>query len=103
MYLGRIVETGPVDTVFKNPDHPYTKALLEAVPRMDPELRGRFAPLQGEIPSPIDRPPGCAFSPRCSMRTANCEKETPGLVGDQGRQVACIHPLTRQACKGIAA
>lgn len=93
MYLGRIIETGPVDAVFKNPEHPYTKALLEAVPRIDSRLRGQFAPLQGEIPSPIDRPPGCAFSPRCPMQSSECQRKTPGLVGGPDRQVACIHSL----------
>lgn len=91
MYLGRIVETGPTKEVLRRPLHPYTKALLAASPRF-------FAPiaetLAGEIPSPIDLPPGCRFAGRCARAAADCREHEPPLgTMSAGREVACIHPL----------
>ncbi len=98
MYLGRIVESGPVEAVFANPSHPYTQALLSSVPSKDPKLRGRFKPLEGEVPSPLSRPAGCAFVPRCSRAGADCRTRWPELTEwADGRQVACIRPLTGDA------
>jgi oligopeptide/dipeptide ABC transporter ATP-binding protein len=95
MYLGRIVESGPVEAVFANPDHPYTRALLSSVPSKDPKLRGHFKPLDGEVPSPLNRPPGCAFAPRCPRAVAECTVRPPDLSRSMdGRRVACIRPLT---------
>ena len=95
MYLGRIVESGPVEAVFANPSHPYTQALLSSVPSKDPRLRGRFKPLEGEVPSPLSRPPGCAFAPRCPRAAAECVAKPPELwEPEDGRQVACFRPLT---------
>ncbi len=82
MYLGEIVEIGPLDEVFKNPQHPYTRALLAAVPVPDPRHR-RTEPLpRGEIPNPIDPPSGCRFHPRCPIAAEGiCDVEPPHLAG----------------------
>jgi oligopeptide/dipeptide ABC transporter ATP-binding protein len=98
MYLGRIVESGPVEAVFAEPRHPYTQALLSSVPSKDPSRRGRFKPLEGEVPSPLSRPPGCAFAPRCPRAVADCRRQPPDLAEwAQGRRVACVRPLTGEA------
>ncbi|MBY6242624.1 ABC transporter ATP-binding protein [Methylosinus sp. Sm6] len=91
MYLGRLVEIGPADTLFRHPAHPYTKALLAAIPKLDPRLRCGLAPIDGEIPSFVSPPSGCAFHPRCPAVTARCREETPALVpiGEDSRAVAC--------------
>ncbi|HEU0230678.1 MAG TPA: oligopeptide/dipeptide ABC transporter ATP-binding protein, partial [Burkholderiaceae bacterium] len=78
MYLGRVVETAPVEELFRHPAHPYTRALLAEVPRID--VRGkRFAAIQGEIPSPLNPPSGCHFHPRCPHAMARCKTEAPIL------------------------
>jgi len=77
MYLGRIVERGPVEQIFKNPAHPYTKALLSAVPLPDPASGRKRIILSGEIPSPTRIPPGCPFYSRCSQRMEVCENSPP--------------------------
>ena len=95
MYLGRIVESGPVDVVFAEPRHPYTQALLEAVPTIDPQRRGHFAALSGEIPSPLNRPRGCAFAPRCRRRDEQCHHIEPAVEqAEPNRAYACHHPLS---------
>lgn len=94
MYLGVIVESGPADAVLDNPAHPYTKALVSAIPPASPhEVRERIV-LQGNLPSPADPPSGCRFRTRCWMATERCATETPQLreVAD-GREVACHYPL----------
>jgi peptide/nickel transport system ATP-binding protein len=93
MYLGRIVEITDSQALYKNPLHPYTKALLSAVPIADPfveENRERII-LQGEVPSPLNPPPGCTFHPRCWLATDECRQAIPPLreVGEE-HQVACI-------------
>ena len=90
MYLGRLVEIGTADEVFENPRHPYTRALLAEAPRLD--KRGQdFTPIEGEIPSPLNPPPGCAFHPRCALATEACKGDLPSLrIGKDGRQTACI-------------
>ncbi|UVK49935.1 ATP-binding cassette domain-containing protein (plasmid) [Mesorhizobium sp. AR02] len=96
MYLGRIVESGPVDQVFADPRHPYTRALLDAVPVIDPGRRRQPAPLDGEVPSPLNRPPGCAFAPRCRWAASACRVSEPALrENEPGRRLACFHPLAR--------
>ncbi|RWJ39833.1 MAG: ABC transporter ATP-binding protein [Mesorhizobium sp.] len=95
MYLGRIVESGPVDEVFADPRHPYTRALLDAVPVIDPRRRRQPAPIDGEVPSPLNRPAGCAFAPRCRWAVSACHVSDPALhEEDAGRRAyACIRPL----------
>ncbi|CAH1655755.1 ABC transporter ATP-binding protein [Chelatococcus asaccharovorans] len=89
MYLGRIVEEAPTDAIFRNANHPYTKALLEEVPRIDTRKR-QFAAIKGEIPSPLNPPPGCHFHPRCPHVMPVCREVVPAL-----REVASAH---RSAC-----
>ena len=79
MYLGRIVEKGPVEAIYARPAHPYTRALLEAIPAPDPRQRGATVPLQGEAPSPVSPPPGCPFHPRCPFAIDACRASVPGL------------------------
>ena len=92
MYLGRVVELGPTDVVYRAPNHPYTRALLEAAPILEGG-RAIFRPIAGEIPSPLDPPPGCAYHPRCPFATERCRTELPRLrKTGQGRTAACHHP-----------
>lgn len=94
MYLGRIVERGPVADVFADPRHPYTRALLDSVPSIDPAQRDKLKTLSGEIPSLLNRPGGCAFAPRCGRATPACSEAQPALEeADQKRAFACINPL----------
>jgi oligopeptide/dipeptide ABC transporter ATP-binding protein len=96
MYLGRIVEIGPTDVLFQNPVHPYTKALLSAVPEIDPDRTTRRIILQGDIPSPINPPSGCHFHPRCPDATTACAARGQMLqrVGSD-HNVAChVHAPT---------
>ena len=89
MYLGRIVEEGPADAVFAQPNHPYTQALLAEVPRLDRRKRD-FTPVKGEIPSPFAPPPGCHFHPRCPHAMDRCRSEVPVLKTiAPGRKSAC--------------
>ncbi|OWJ69176.1 ABC transporter ATP-binding protein [Inquilinus limosus] len=94
MYLGRLVEIGPADALFRHPAHHYTRALVSAIPEPDPQARRSFVPLPGEIPSPTRPPPGCRFHTRCPAATARCRQEEPPpvAIGSQ-RVVACHHPL----------
>jgi oligopeptide/dipeptide ABC transporter ATP-binding protein len=89
MYLGRIVETGSAHTVFRNPHHPYTQALLAAAPRLEPGLPLGIA-IQGEPPNPRELPSGCAFRTRCSHAIAACAASVPALqTTTAGHEVAC--------------
>jgi oligopeptide/dipeptide ABC transporter ATP-binding protein len=95
MYLGRIVEEGPAREVVRNPQHPYTKALLSVVPKRDPHERSRPQILQGETPDPIHIPVGCRFHPRCPIAIPECKQVDPELrrtAGSQspGHMAACI-------------
>lgn len=93
MYLGRFVEQGPTDQVFAHPRHPYTKALLEANPEPDPEARHDRVALSGEVPSPINRPSGCDFHPRCPWARDTCATTEPEWIEDSGRGHRCLYPL----------
>ncbi len=95
MYAGRIVETAPTDDLFRSPRHPYTSALLAAVPEPDPSKREQAPPLQGEVADPSNLPPGCAFHPRCRFATDECRSLRPDLRMLEGdRAVACHHAET---------
>ncbi len=80
MYLGRIVEIGPTERVIHAPQHPYTKVLIDAVPVPDPDARRSEPNISGEVPSPIDLPPGCRFHPRCREVVDRCREEPPPVV-----------------------
>jgi len=93
MYLGRIVEKGPVDAIFSRPAHPYTRGLLAAVPEPDPTRRPERPPLQGEAPSPVAPPPGCPFHPRCPFATEECRRVVPTLEAAPGLDASpALHP-----------
>ena len=89
MYLGRAVEQGPRENIFSAPRHPYTRALLSSTPVADPRRRGERIKLVGELPSPIDPPPGCAFHPRCPYANERCRTQFPDSIETEGRLVAC--------------
>jgi oligopeptide/dipeptide ABC transporter ATP-binding protein len=91
MYLGNVVEEGEAVEVFENPLHPYTRALMSAVPSWDPKQRKLSeVKLYGEPPSPINPPAGCVFSTRCLYKFDRCEREKPQLQGEQKHKVACF-------------
>lgn len=92
MYLGRIVEVGPVEEVMERPIHPYTKALLAAIPQPDPRRRRARYRIGGEVPTLVHPPPGCRFAPRCPFVIDRCIAEDPPLriiPGRPGRAAAC--------------
>ena len=91
MYLGRIVEVGPTKKILKNPQHPYTKALLSVIPVPNPRLRRERVILQGETPNPIDLPSGCRFHPRCPKVSEECKVSDPAWREPApGHRVACL-------------
>ena len=95
MYLGRLCEIGPADTLYDAPAHPYTRFLLGAALEADPEAPRRREILEGEPPSPLDPPSGCRFRTRCPFATERCAIEAPALTEvAPGHQVACHYPLT---------
>jgi oligopeptide transport system ATP-binding protein len=90
MYLGSFVETGPAELVFHNPGHPYTKALLSAIPSLDPADQRKPLVLNGEMPSPLDPPPGCRFHTRCSYAQDLCREIRPAFKDlGEGHLAAC--------------
>jgi peptide/nickel transport system ATP-binding protein len=94
MYLGKIVEMGPTEDVIRRPRHPYTEALIAAVPVPDPTARRTKIVIKGEVPSPINPPPGCRFHPRCPYAQETCRKQEPELVTtEKDRYVACHFAL----------
>ncbi len=88
MYLGRLVELAGKHQLFGNPRHPYTRMLLDAIPKMHDTGRAR-TPVQGEVPNPLNPPTGCAFHPRCPHANARCKAERPALLDIQGVKIAC--------------
>jgi peptide/nickel transport system ATP-binding protein/oligopeptide transport system ATP-binding protein len=95
MYLGEIMEIGPAERLFTDPQHPYTRSLLDAIPQPVPELARNRTVLRGSVPSPADPPSGCVFHPRCVDATTECERTDPDLepVADpvDGHEAACLH------------
>ena len=102
MYLGRVVESAPVETLFKEPAHPYTRALLAQAPRLEVGKK-LFAPIRGEIPSPLNPPRGCHFHPRCAQAMPRCVEEAPSLTAvGSGHTVACHLHRAEQPASGRA-
>ena len=101
MYCGRIVETATTDELFAAPKHPYTAALLAAVPRLHGDAQSRLVGIPGDPPQPSARPPGCAFAPRCARAVERCSESRPELTQcagpDSGNAVACHRPLHESA------
>jgi peptide/nickel transport system ATP-binding protein len=92
MYCGRIVEKGTVEEMFADPRHPYTRGLLESLPRIDQHV-AKLYPIQGTVPAPHELPQGCAFEPRCPFALEQCKLDQPALkVDDDGRAIACFNP-----------
>jgi len=101
MYLGRVMETGPVDDIFHAPQHPYTKALLKSIPTTQSQARTPLPTIEGSIPHPFNRPPGCPFAPRCpEFMPGSCDRYTPTVQPVNERQsVSCFlhHPVAAAA------
>jgi oligopeptide/dipeptide ABC transporter ATP-binding protein len=94
MYLGRIVESAPSGDLYAHPRHPYTHALLSAIPVANPQKKSDEVVLEGDLPSPLDTPSGCSFHPRCPRKGEKCDRITPELQAIAGEQVvACHYPL----------
>jgi oligopeptide/dipeptide ABC transporter ATP-binding protein len=97
MYLGQIVEAAPTRKLFSETSHPYTRALLSAIPSLDPDVRGNAQRLEGEIPSPINPPPGCRFNTRCPHAQDRCRKEVP-----EWREVSSKHHVACHFAEELA-
>ena len=97
MYLGRVVELAPADEIYQRPRHPYTKALISAIPQPEPRRKSERIVLQGDVPSPINPPSGCPFHPRCPHATEKCKTEVPKLRpapnAPAGHTVSCHYDL----------
>ncbi len=100
MYLGRPVEQGQKETIFQQPLHPYTRALLASTPKVEKSARQNREPLKGELPSPLNPPPGCTFHKRCPYMTEICAQQRPKLRMLDDRQVACHHAesVAKEGC-----
>jgi peptide/nickel transport system ATP-binding protein/oligopeptide transport system ATP-binding protein len=105
MYLGRIVEEGPTDRLLANPRHPYTVALLSAVPEPDPALQRERIVLRGDLPSPSNPPPGCPFHTRCfhPLKNERCRTEVPMLRPVDGTVAACHYAESTPRPAGLGA
>ena len=102
MYVGRIVEMSPTDELFLAPKHPYTAALLSAVPVADPRIRSKMQPLEGDVPSPSNPPSGCHFHPRCSFATDLCRQQVPDLEEVQPNHFVACHRQAELALSGVS-
>lgn len=92
MYLGKIVELADKNSIYHNPKHPYTFQLMKAIPSPDPEARKEMVPLEGDVPSPTNIPPGCGFHLRCKYATEKCKREEPVLLKRNGHM---LHVTTK--------
>jgi len=102
MYLGRIVEQAPTEMLFRHPQHPYTRLLIDTIPDLEAPNRAR-QPLAGEVPSPIDPPSGCTFHPRCPHARDICRTVAPPMTRhDDGRAIACHFPLSNARISPVA-
>jgi peptide/nickel transport system ATP-binding protein len=101
MYVGKIVETAPTRELFATPKHPYTEALLSAVPKPDPRLRSDRIVLQGEVADPANTPPGCHFHPRCMYAQAICKEKAPALEEIAPNHFASCHRARELALRGV--
>jgi peptide/nickel transport system ATP-binding protein len=101
MYVGKLVEVAETDELFFNPKHPYTEALLSAVPKADPDVESRRIVLEGEVPDPSNPPPGCPFHPRCRYATDRCRVETPPLEAVAPGHLAACHYARELALQGV--
>jgi peptide/nickel transport system ATP-binding protein len=91
MYLGQVAELGPSETLFDDPRHPYTRALLSSIPAMDPDHRTEEPPLAGDPPNPINPPSGCRFHTRCALAESVCSQRAPILgADDPTHPVSCL-------------
>jgi len=104
MYAGRMMESGAVGSLFRDPYHPYTAALLGSAPTLRTNRELPLQAIDGRLPSPGRMPPGCIFAPRCAYVQDDCQLQQPPLasIGDAGRTVACIHPLTSKPVEASA-
>jgi peptide/nickel transport system ATP-binding protein len=102
MYVGRLVEMAPTRQLFSAPKHPYTEALLSAVPRSEPDIQRERIVLAGEIPNPANPPAGCAFHPRCLYAQERCHTETPTLRTISPGHVAACHFAEELDLRGVA-
>jgi peptide/nickel transport system ATP-binding protein len=102
MYVGKIAETAPTAALFNTPKHPYTSALLGAVPVADPRIRAEMIPLQGDVPSPANPPSGCYFHPRCPFVVDRCKTETPSLEEVEPKHFVSCHRAKELELKGIS-
>ncbi len=101
MYLGEIVETAESGELYRNPLHPYTKALLQAVPVPDPARKRKRIILEGDVPSPLDPPKGCRFHPRCPVAIqGHCDRAVPKTIDSGGHQVAC-HVVEKELTNAV--
>jgi peptide/nickel transport system ATP-binding protein len=96
MYLGRVVEIAPTEALFSDPNHPYTRLLMEQLPVLEPGARD-YQPIRGELPSPLAPPPGCPFHPRCPAATARCRAEAPALRPIAADRLSACHLNDRTA------
>ncbi|ALS30113.1 peptide ABC transporter ATP-binding protein [Paenibacillus sp. 32O-W] len=101
MHLGRVVELAPAESMFVRPRHPYTEALMSAVPQPDPDAKKNRIILEGEVPNPANPPSGCHFHPRCPYRTEQCEKSQPELTEIQPGHFAACHYAEQLQLKGV--
>jgi oligopeptide/dipeptide ABC transporter ATP-binding protein len=102
MYVGRIVETAPTTALYATPRHPYTEALLAAVPKADPALRDQTSAPRGEIADPSNPPPGCAFHPRCPYAVERCRTELPALQEIAPAHWSACHRSAELSLRGVA-